>query len=155
MFAGKAVCQMQHTCVAFISWSATLPKRGICCMQALCDLLEADSLPQTQPHGGGDPLEVVDHQDGVLSQQLTVADAAPLADLVAVPTGPRAASADPSEASDAGPHDLRPAPAAAAGVEQTEPLSLATIHTALQQMSASAVPDVSDLLCCPITHVRL
>ena len=34
------------------------------------------------------------------------------------------------------------------------PLSMAAIRAALEEMCASAVSDVSELLCCPITHVR-
>ncbi len=41
----------------------------------------------------------------------------------------------------------------AAAAKKAEPLSMAAIRTALEEACASAVTDVSELLCCPITHV--
>ena len=77
--------------------------------------------------------------------QRASAGAAPTAS--AVPAGPRARSVAAPPASTA-------AARSAGGAAKSEPLSMRVIRAALEEVCASAVSDISDLLCCPITHVR-
>ena len=65
---------------------------------------------------------------------------------------PATAVAGPSVKSTAGkPAVYNPIEAAS---RKAAPLSMAAIQAALEEVCASAVTDVSELLCCPITHVR-
>ena len=70
---------------------------------------------------------------------------------VALPVAKPAAVAGPSVKSAAAkPAPYNPIKAAAT---KAAPLSMVAIQAALEEACASAVTDVSELLCCPITHV--
>ncbi len=121
------------------------------CRRPLVDLPSIGSSEESEPDGGVSLFDLRDPNDDPLGLRPLAANAAPPA---AVATTPRAASTNPSAASDTQPGVSSTTSAAAGDAQRPAPLSLVAMHSTLQEISVPAVPDVSELLCCPITHVR-